>query len=287
MLKFSRPGSQATRRVLLALLAGFGFAILYGGSPQLANLYVAVIATLLAAGALAMWGRLDRLLSAEGLPRVTLAIASDAAALSLFQVFGEAMRETIATADPIYHQLAMERFRRLVDESKNIAAGRIEFIGTEAWRAAYEQLLRSRGLYHYRSVAYLRTPNYWQDEPGRQSMRLNFEMAQSGLMIERVVILPDSFWPNGETDPVEPVGRWVDEQHRRGVRVMLVRESLLDAERDLLADFGLYGNRAVGFQQIDDHGRTVRFTLSFDFAELMAAERRWERLMVYAAEFGK
>ena len=33
---------------------------------------------------------------------------------------------------------------------------------------------------------------------------------------------------------------------------------------DLLADFGIYGDRAVGTQELDEQSRTVRFTLSFD-----------------------
>ncbi|MBX3435796.1 MAG: hypothetical protein KF847_20960 [Pirellulales bacterium] len=269
------------------LVVTCGVAVPLFGSPSVATGYLSVVATVLVAVALVAWTRLERLLLADELPGVTLAVAGDPTAFGLFQSFGKSMREMVATVDPIYRQLAMERFGQLVDEAACLAAGRIDYLGTEGWRSAYEQLLRSRGLYRYRSVAYVRTPNYWQDEPGRQSMRLNFEMVESGLYVERVVIIPDAFWPMGECDPIEPIGRWVSEQLHRGVRVWLVRDSLLEGDQDLLADFGLYGNRAVGFQQIDEHGRTVRFTLSFDFAELMAAERRWERLMVYAAEFGK
>lgn len=283
MVPYVRNQSRRWLRYLVwCLVAGSGVAVPLLGTLTIATAYVSGVATVLAAFALVAWARLERLLSAEELPGVTLAIAGDPAAFGLYLSFGQSMREMVATVDPIYRGLARERFGQLVNDASSLAAGRIDYIGTEGWRSAYEQLLRSRGLYRYRSVAYVRCPNYWQDEPGRQSMRLNYEMIESGLYVERVVILPDAFWPTGEADPVEPIGRWVDEQSRRGVRVWLVRESLLDGDQDLLADFGLYGNRAVGFQQIDEHGRTVRFTLSFDFGELMAAERRWERLMVYA-----
>ncbi len=255
------------------------------GSLYIATVYIAVVATLLATLALIVWTRLERILTADELPGVTLAVAGNAAAFGLFQSFGQSLRKTVANLDPIYEELAMDRFRRLDSEASAVAAGRIEFIGTEAWRSAYEKLLRSRGLYRYRSVAYARTPNYWQDEPGRQSMQLNFEMIENGLLIERVVIVPDAFWPAGELEPVEPFGKWLDEQVRRGVCISVVRDSLLKGDPDLLTDFGLYGTRAVGFQQVDDHGRTVHFTLSFDFVELLAAERRWERLAVYATRY--
>lgn len=278
---------QRLRPALWLAVTGCGVAVPLAGSAHLAMVYVSLVATLLAMLALLAWGRLDRLLTADGLPRATLTIASDPAALSLFQAFSESIRDMVASADPIYKELAMERFRRSVEEAKSIAGGRIEFIGNEAWRSAYEKLLRSRGLYRYRSVAYVRTPNYWQDEPGRQSLRLNYEMIANGLFVERLIIIPDAFWPAGERDPVEPIGKWTAEQFRHGVWVSLVRDSLLEGEPDLLTDFGIYGNRAVGYQHVDEHGRTVRFTLSFDFAEVLAAERRWERLKVYARTFGE
>ena len=273
------------RMALWASLIVCGIVIPISGSIHTTTAYIAVVATILAAVTLVVWTRLERLILAEELPGMTLAVAGDAAVFSLFQSLGRSLREMSANQDPIYRDLALDRIRRLSEEASAIASGRIEFTGTEAWRKAYEQLLRSRGLYRYRSVAYARTPNYWQDEPGRQSMRVNFEMAASGLMIERIVIIPDAFWPVGELEPVEPFSKWLDAQVRGGVWISVVRDSFLEGDLDLLIDFGLYGNRAVGFQQVDDHGRTVHFALSFDFAELLAAERRWERLQVYATRY--
>ena len=151
---------------------------------------------------------------------------------------------------------------------------------------AYDQLLCSSGLYSYRSVAYVKTPDYWQDEPGRQSMQLNFQKSNDGsLTIERIAIVSDSFWPTGEYFPVEPILSWFDEQYRRGIAIRLVRLSALSDESDLVCDIGIYGNRAVGRQEIDETGKTVRFTLSFDFAEVVAAEKCWERLSVYAMDY--
>jgi len=267
------------------MLLTCGVAVPISGSLHTATVYIAVVATLLAAVALVVWTRLERLMLADELPGMTLAVAGDAAAFSLFQSLGRSLRGMSANQDPIYRELALDRMRRISEEASAVAAGRIEFVGTEAWRQAYEQLLRSRGLYRYRSVAYARTPNYWQDEPGRQSMRINYETAASGLMIERIVIVPDAFWPVGELEPVEPFAKWLDAQVTGGVWIAVVRDSLLEGDPDLLTDFGLYGNRAVGFQQVDDHGRTVHFSLSFDFGELLAAERRWDRLQVYATSY--
>lgn len=212
-----------------------------------------------------------------------LAIAHDPEALALHRELAGSVRDLTTNLDPIYRELALNRTRQLAGELRAVARGEIEFLGTEAWRRAYEQLLRSSGLYRYRSAAYVRTAAYWQDEPGRQSMRVNYEMISSGLIIERIAVVADTLWPDGERLPVEPIASWIDDQAQNGVKIRLVRASRI--ENDLLADFGLYGNRAVGRQEIDDLGRTVRFVLSFDFAELLAAEARWEKLAVYAESY--
>ncbi len=234
---------------------------------------------------LRIWTRLETFLQADELPSVVLAVAADATAYGLFQSIGQSLREMSANQDPIYRELALGRLRQISEEASAVATGRIEFHGTEAWRRAYEQLLRSRGLYSYRSVAYACTPNYWQDEPGRQSMQVNLELASSGLAIQRIVIVPEAYWPQGERFPVEPLGKWLDQQVRGGIEISIVAGSLLSGDLDLMADFGLYGNRAVGFQRLDEQGRTLHFSLSFDFAELLATERRWDRLTLHATPY--
>ena len=173
-------------------------------------------------------------------------------------------------------------------ELLQVSQGRFIFTGTETWRMPYERLLRSAGLYLYRSIAFLKTANYWQDEPGRQSMQVNFELADEGkLNIERIAIVPDHLWPQHERFPVEPIHSWLQAQHQHNIIVKLVRQSSVADEPDLITDMGMYGNRAVGQQEIDDRGRTVQFTLTFDFPEILAAEQRWERLSIYAISYAE
>ncbi len=78
---------------------------------------------------------------------------------------------------------------------------------------------------------------------------------------------------------------WLDEQNDRGVWVSLVRESEIAAEPDLLADFGIYGDRAIGIQELDELSRTQRFVLQFDAHSLHLARDRWERLSLYAIPY--
>ena len=58
-------------------------------------------------------------------------------------------------------------------------------------------------------------------------------------------------------------------------------------EPHLIADFGIYGFRAVGRQVADSSGRTTRFTLSFEFDDVKEAESNWERLKVFTKSFAE
>ena len=189
--------------------------------------------------------------------------------------------------DPIYRNIAIEQLDEIVRRLTSIAAGSLIFEGTETWRIVYERLLRSPGLYLYRSVAWLKNTNYWQDEPGHKSMLVNFELhEQEQLNIERIAIIADELWPVDEYWPTEPIRLWLHEQHVRGIGLKMVRESALRQEPDLIADIGIYGSRALGAQELDDECRTVKFVLSFDFTRVAEAESRWNRLGVYAKSFG-
>ena len=99
--------------------------------------------------------------------------------------------------------------------------------------------------------------------------------------------MADELWPDSSHEPVEPVARWLREQDAAGILVRMVRESALHQEPDLTADIGIYGSRALGTQEIDSHGRTTRFVLTFDFAKVLDAEARWNRLLVYAESYGE
>jgi hypothetical protein len=189
--------------------------------------------------------------------------------------------------DPIYRDIAFEQIDELIRRLTTIAAGTLVFEGTETWRMVYERLLRSQGLYMYRSVSLVKTADYWQDEPGRKSMAVNFELQDRGaLNIERIIILEDELWPLSMPWPVDSVRRWMLEQHAAGIWIKLVRRSQLAKEPDLVADIGIYGSRALGTQVLDERCQTVQFTLTFDYTKVAEAEEHWNRLSVYAESVG-
>ena len=181
--------------------------------------------------------------------------------------------------------MACLKLASVTGQIESLAAGTVVFAGTEAWRTVYERLLKSPDVKQYRSVAWVRSPDYWQDPPGRQSMQANFTAAHRGVLIERVIILRDDLWPRGDPLPHKSILPWIEEQHNQGLWLTLVRERDLASEPELLGDMGIYGDRAVGLQELDEHSRTVRFTLLFDTQNVHLARDRWERLAFFTISF--
>lgn len=272
--------------ILFAAGCALTLALALVGTTTLLLAYIAVVVLGLLAATVALWLRMALIIEENDLLGIPLALADDRQALDLHWSLAKSLQSISANHDPVYRDLALERTRQLDAEIGEIAHDRIVFTGTERWRMAYERLLQSRGLHLYRSVAVIRTAHYWQDEPGRQSMAVNFAAHKERFLnIERIAIVADSLWPVAERLPIEPLQTWLADQHTHGLSVRLVRLSELGREPDLVLDLGIYGTRAVGVQEQDDQGRTVRFTLSFDFAEVLAAEQRWERLSLLATSF--
>lgn len=231
----------------------------------------------------------NRLRSTEEQPRLMkllLELSRDPEISGMHESLAEALNHIANQGDPIFRRLALQRLQTIGDQCSVIGKATIEFTSTESWRVVYEELLRSPGLHLYRSVAYIESPHYWQDGPGQQSTKLNLELQDQGIIsIERTAIIADHLWPDTSLFPIEPLHSWLDEQHRHGIWIRLLRESDVGSESDLLTDFGIYGNRAIGMQSADPSGRTIRFVLSFDFEKLRQAESQWGRLAVYAISY--
>ena len=215
-----------------------------------------------------------------------LSLSRDAEIAEVHTQLAESLEKLSQLKDPIFRQLATERLDGLVKQAQTLSEASIEYTSTESWRVAYEQLLCSPGLHLYRSVAHIESVHYWQDGPGTQSTRLNLKLQDSRtISVERIAIIADHLWPEASPFPAEPIHAWLEEQHRHGIWVRLVRESQLLSESDLVTDLGIYGSRAFGIQIADPAGRTIRFVLSFDFEKVQRAEVVWSRLLVYAISY--
>lgn len=216
---------------------------------------------------------------------VPLALAPEEDLYPLYLAYCRALTTLAAQTDPLLRQIAAIKLASVNAQIGTIAAGTVVFAGTETWRAVYEQLLAGGSVREYRSVAWVRSGNYWQDAPGRQSMRANFEAVQHRMLIERIAILPEALWLDERELPAEAIRAWLQEQHDHGLHLVLVREAALRGEPELLADFGIYGDRAVGTQDLDERSRTVRFTLSFDPQAVRLANDRWQRLSIFGIPY--
>jgi hypothetical protein len=217
--------------------------------------------------------------------RIPLGLASEHELYDQYCVIAEALGGLARQPDPVLRQFALVKLASLAGQVQSLAQGMVVFSSTETWRTIYEQLLESTNLSRYQSIAWVKTRDYWQDAPGRQSMRLNFDLVERGLRIERILILRGGLWPPNQRLPAAEIRPWIQQQHDQGIWVMLVRESDIAGEPDLLADFGIYGDRATGVQELDDQSRTLRFILYFDPQNIRLAQDRWTRLLLYTTSY--
>ncbi len=216
---------------------------------------------------------------------VPLALSRDPDVYAHYLAICNGLTALATRIDPILREVAGLKLGSVAAEVEQLSAGRLVYAGTGAWRTVYERLLESPELKTYQSVAWVRGRDYWQDPPGRRSMLANFEAAHRGVLVERIIILADRLWPDGQRFPSGEVLTWIRDQHDHGLWVTLVRESAVEGEPDLLCDFGIYGERAVGVQELDERCRTLRFELTFDPRQVRLFGDRWQRLSIFTTSF--
>ncbi len=214
------------------------------------------------------------------------AIAHDKEIYDEYLAIARALKRIGQIPDLVFREAALQKIASAKLEFQQVAEGTLIFEGTESWRIVYEALLRSRHVFLYRSVSWVKSVDYWQDEPGKHSTQFNLELVDhQNLNIERIVILSESIWPADQSFPNKPILSWIDTHHRHGIWIKLVRQSTIATEPDLLGDFGIYGSHAVGEQVLDDKCRTARFILRFNFEAVEAAEERWKRLGIFSSAY--
>ena len=219
--------------------------------------------------------------------QLPLSLAPDHDLFDQYTAFTNSLVELSKQKDLVLRRYALLKLSSISEQLRSLSSGRVVFSTTETWRTVYREILKSPDLKRYRSVSWVKTKDYWQDQPGKQDMRLNFELSKDGLLIERIVILRGELWPRNEALPSGAIRPWIDEQHASGIKLALVRESEILSEPDLLMDFGIYGERATGIEDLDDQSRTVRFTLLFDRQSLSVAQDRFSRLSLYAKPYSE
>ena len=219
----------------------------------------------------------------EKLRHIPLALARDEPMFASFIQYSNALRQISQIPDPVFRTAALQQLDAIGKTLDNLGQGTLVFDNTESWRLVYEQMLRSKVVYLYKSVAWIRDSSYWQDEPGQKSLRLNGELVSSQqLTMERIFIIRDSLWPINSQEIIPKLKRLIEDHRRYGIKLQLIQESSLTNDQDLIADFGIYGSHAVGYQVNDEQNHSTRFTLHYDFDKVAQAEQRWDRLLTYA-----
>ena len=113
--------------------------------------------------------------------RVPVALAPDHELFDQYCVISEALAELARQADPVLREVAPAE-ARLALRRGPLAGPRHRDVlrPPRRWRTVYERLLEQPGLGEYLSVAWVKTRDYWQDRPGRQSMRVNYDLVRGG-----------------------------------------------------------------------------------------------------------
>jgi len=212
-------------------------------------------------------------------------LAKDTAMFDCHLGFMRALQSISRIPDPVFRAAAIKKLDAIYEELTTLGRGTIVFQSTESWRLVYEQLLCSKIVYDYKSVAWIRDVNYWQNEPGQKSLKLCLELIDAQqLRMHRICILSDEMWPESQPLPHTRIVRWIEEHVTHGVPVGLIRESSLMLDDDLLVDMGVYGSHAVGHQLTSETEGTSKFVLQFDFDAVAGAEVIWKRLHAYAKD---
>ena len=74
-------------------------------------------------------------------------------------------------SDSVLRQFVMLKLANLGDQLQVLADGTIVFSDAQAWQTIYDQFLRSPDITKHWSVAWVKSADYWQDEPGQQEVQ--------------------------------------------------------------------------------------------------------------------
>ncbi|MBX3438998.1 MAG: hypothetical protein KF861_16020 [Planctomycetaceae bacterium] len=190
--------------------------------------------------------------------------------------------QQIGRQDAVFEKQARLRLERMSEQLDELLRQELTFTQTETWRTVYEAILSGCQVRRYLSVALIEHEDYWRDQPGLASLEFNYDLVQFGWHVHRRFILDDYFWPPRAAHPATEVLGPIQEQATRGIDISLLRKSQLESEPHLNCDFGIYGERAAGYQNVDDQGRTTRYLVRFGKSAVDAAEELWRQLDLYA-----
>ena len=276
---------RMTALLLLVVCCLVSAALAMWAAPAVQFLWAALLLSVIVGMLVLRSGQRDE--SSTGLLETPFYLSHDPEVFERYQRISQQLLRISQRFNKVYRDLALKSLAEMAATCTELGDGQVVFVDTETWRLAYEMLLRDPTVFHYRSIAVVRHPKYWQDAAGTGSMQFNFQLIDDHVVtIERIVLIADQLWPKDQDLPVEELRQWIHEQSVHGIWIRLARISDLQKEPELVKDIGIYGQLAVGTQSLaEDNLRTQRFVLDFNLTAIRDAEQQWEKLGVYCTAY--
>ena len=171
--------------------------------------------------------------------------------------------------DTVFRELMEQRLREAIAPLRSDwREWKLVYRG-ELWRNAYRQVLDEDDVHDYKSIAWIKSNDYWQDPPGREAFRYNRDLVNKK-NVQRIFLVRRSVMDSDEVKNIIRADR------SAGITVSVAIEE--NVPEELRHDLGIYGKRAVGYQFTDDRSQTDRFELLFDPEEVQIANTRFAAL---------
>jgi hypothetical protein len=204
----------------------------------------------------------------------------------LYRILCEALSAVAGQPEGNRKDALTDKLVALGVQFRAVAAGTGAPGGTESWYVAHDAILTIPGLKEYRAVIRVRTADCARDAALQESLRATFAAVRRGVLVERILVLSERFWPAEQLLPAGDILPWIDDQQTHGLRVILLRERDLPAEPEFTLDTCVFDDWGVGTRDLDDRSQTVRVALDFTPATVRAALDRLDRLSNLGIPFG-
>jgi len=268
-------------RIRMSLLIALGLCVVLGVVFAVVDaarsaVLLLVVGVYLSIAVSMLWHLIERCHFTEHGQDLVAQVSTDRESLDFVRSSISSYMDSRKRKDPLYQEMFRKKVRELLRQLADASRGCIEYAGGETWRKEWQLLLGHKRGTKYLSVAWVKSPEYWSDPAGQESFAF---CRTASLDTTRIYVLRDPCHDDPE------VCRMVLDDYGSKVKVFVVLEDVVKAsDEQLLADFGVYGTRAVGYQDLDDRCRTRTFKFYFDEEQCEAARERFNGLKLYATE---
>ncbi len=191
--------------LLLVVCCLVSAALAMWAAPAVKFFWLAVLLSVIVGMLVLRSGQRDE--SSIGLLETPFYLSHDPEVFERYQKISQQLLRISQRFNKVYRDLALKSLSEMATTCMELGDGQVVFLDTETWRLAYEMLLRDPTVFHYRSIAVVRHPKYWQDAAGTGSMQFNFQLIDDHVVtIERIILIADQLWPKDQDLPSKNFG---------------------------------------------------------------------------------